>query len=210
MLSLLSSGFQRRPSARRGKWPLGSSVVCLLSVWIATFPGLCRAAQPSYSITDLGYWQPAAINNNGQIAGTSQVQAAVYDQGMLRYLDGPGFNSRAHDINDKGQVVGDYERNGKFRGFLYSDGVMQDIGNADNELSIAYAINARGDIVGMTQIPGLALHAFLYNKTGMHDLGGPGGDWSIATDINDAGQITGLYGSGSWRRAAPPTGGEPT
>src|SRR4051794_21425494 len=60
--------------------------------------------------------------------------------------------------------------------------------------SIAFGINAHGEVVGNSTLPGnLYGHAFVYSNGALTDLGTIGGDWSDAFQINASGQITG-YG----------------
>lgn len=102
-----------------------------------------------------------AINNVGQIAGSTGRPVVRNSNGSITSLGLlPGDNNGGDSlgINDSGQVVGisrfrfliigiddptDY-----FRAFLYSNGVMQDLGFG--QFSAAYAINNSGQIVGGT------------------------------------------------------------
>jgi len=107
--------------------------------------------------------------------------------------------SMAFDINDLGQVVGwslDPIRI-SHRAFLWSEkggmvnlGTTEDQDDPDNPFSIAYAINNRGEIVGVT-----GGYAFLWtNKRGMMLLSTlqPYWKYSSASDINDYGRIVGI------------------
>jgi probable HAF family extracellular repeat protein len=109
---------------------------------------------------------------------------------------------QAYGINDAGQVVGiSYTSSGSFRAFLYTNGVMQDLGGLDptNIYSSAYGINNAGQVVGRSFSNfgpnGVIYHAFLWNSsTGMQDLGAldaPFDEDSYAYAINAAAQVVG-------------------
>lgn len=79
--------------------------------------------------------------------------------------------------------------------FLYSGGVMRDIGTLGGTNSTAFGINDSGQVAGVSDtIAGFAGydHAFLYSNGRMQDLGTLGGDYSTASAINDRGQVVGL------------------
>ncbi len=93
-----------------------SIVVCLLSVLF-----LAKTVYAvEYSIIDLGtfggsFSQAQAINNSGQIVGSSQTNsgnwhASLWDNGVIIDLGtlGGGY-SEAYGINDSGQIVGVYD-----------------------------------------------------------------------------------------------------
>jgi probable HAF family extracellular repeat protein len=117
----------------------------------------------------------------------------------------PGFSSpfaAAIDINNHGQIVGASGQAGPgdppVHPFLYSNGVMTDLGTFGNAYSTAYAINDRGQVVGYSDsladfhIP----QAFLYADGRLVNLDARlGGQGSTAYDINDLGQIVGDSGA---------------
>jgi probable HAF family extracellular repeat protein len=76
--------------------------------------------------------------------------------------------------------------------FLYSDGIMQDLGTFGGTTSYAYGINNSGQVVGQAYTAGNATaHAFLYSDGVMQDLGTLGGADSSATGINNRGEVVG-------------------
>jgi probable HAF family extracellular repeat protein len=68
---------------------------------------------------------------------------------------------------------------------------MQDLGSLGGNLSVAYGINASGQVVGYSYTTSNASRlAFLYTNGQMQDLGSLGG-WSDARGINASGQVVG-------------------
>jgi probable HAF family extracellular repeat protein len=62
----------------------------------------------------------------------------------------------------------------------------------DGESSLAWAINASGQVTGVHHSPDdTHQHAFLWDGTLVRDLGTLGGDWSSGVAINRRGQVTG-------------------
>ena len=98
----------------------------------------------------------------------------------------------ATGINNSGQIVG--VSGGE--PFLYSDGVMQDLGTLPGaSYSEANAINNSGTVVGYSDFQD-GSHAFVYSGGVMQDLNSlidPNSGWTLntATAINDSGQIVG-------------------
>jgi uncharacterized repeat protein (TIGR01451 family) len=83
--------------------------------------------------------------------------------------------------------------------FLYSDGVMSDLGTLGGSGSGAQGINASGQVVGNAAIDSSGNgHAFLYSGGVMSDLGTlPGGSLSDALGINASGQVVGYSANAS-------------
>jgi len=106
------------------------------------------------------------------------------------------INSNGYGINGAGQVVGSSQPAFGIaqQAFLYSGGVITDLGTLGGSSSSAYGINASGQVVGSAYTAGnAATNAFLYlNSSGvMTDLGTLGGPDSYAYGINNSGQIVG-------------------
>ncbi len=76
--------------------------------------------------------------------------------------------------------------------FLWDNGTMTDLGNLGGTFNWAQCINNRGQVIGMSRLPGdLITHAFRWQNGRMQDLGTLGGPLSEAFWINDAGDIAG-------------------
>ena len=166
-------------------------------------------ATSMFTATDLGDLggqdaRAQHINNRGQIVGFSYLaghavrHAFLYEAGVMSDLETlPGaLESFAFDINDAGAAVGLCDD----KAVLFSSGQVIDIGSLGGTRSVAEGINASGQVVGWSYLPGNATyHGFLYANGSMNDLGTLGG-WSIAPGINGSGEICGysLRGNGSW------------
>jgi probable HAF family extracellular repeat protein len=113
-------------------------------------------------------------------------------------------NSLAWDINNAGQVVGGIGGNddGTGKAFLFSSGVLQDLGKpyTDHKYAVANAINNAGQVVGLSRPSFLSFsdgnRAFIFSDGIIQDLNNliaANSGWVLekAVDINDAGQIVG-------------------
>jgi probable HAF family extracellular repeat protein len=163
-------------------------------------------------ITDIGtlggtYSDARAINNNGDVAGSSTLSgtdvfastdAFLYSNGHMKDLGTlGGGSSRAFGVNRFGEVVGDsYTTSIQDHAFLYSNGKMTDLGAlgspGGSSLSAANGINDSHQVVGASEVAdGSGMHAFLWSNGKMKDIGTLGGSQSIAYAINNAGQVVG-------------------
>jgi probable HAF family extracellular repeat protein len=157
-----------------------------------------------------------AINDSGQVVGTSSVRSSyaafLYsdDSTGMQFLPSlpdiiPGENTEAFDINASGQVVG-YSG---AHAFLYDKSAtpdpMQDLGTLGGFHSEAYGINDSGQVVGTSKTTTENVfgnpHAFLYDKSAtpdpmqdLNDLIPTNSGWVLreARAINTSGQIVGL------------------
>jgi probable HAF family extracellular repeat protein len=147
------------------------------------------------------YSDAYAINDAGQVVGIAATavgrlatsvdgvpHAFLYDSsGMHDLTPMEGTRSWAQCISGTGQVAGWVRpATGAWHNFVYSGGVMQDLGTLGAGGGEALGINRSGQIVGHNMDG-----AFLYDSTGTHPLGSLGGHTSGAIGINDAGQVVG-------------------
>lgn len=147
-----------------------------------------------------------AINNNGQIVGTSDeasgvVHAVIWDQRGITKLgslveSSPNWwdsLSEAYDINDTGRAVGTaLAADGRYHAVVWFRGRITDLnlllGAAS---STATAINNKNQIVGSAEGPDGRSRGFLFEAGTTLWLGGLGGGGAYPTGINEKGQVVG-------------------
>jgi len=149
---------------------------------------------------------PTDINDHGFITSgvmlNSGYTPAIYDSrrgqittlGSLGGVTSFGFSGVATAINDLGQAAGySYLDAVNFHAFIYSNGVMTDIGSLGG-YSAALDINKRGHVVGYSSdsVSGVA-HAFVYRDgvmTEINPFGAPSNE-SYGEGINRHGRVVG-------------------
>lgn len=155
---------------------------------------------------DLGsvgaHFDPAALNNLDQVAGTARDEAsgrarAYFHTGsQVREIASlGGYATVATALNDQGQVAGYSSLSAwDYRAFIYQNGVTSLIGSpgGPDQTSGAFDINQRGQVVGEWVDAQLHKRAFLYADGVMTDLGTLGGNAARATDISNAGHVLGM------------------
>ncbi len=146
-----------------------------------------------------------AINASGVIAGSAQAangmrHAAVWkdkqpqDLGLL----GNGDYSGAHDINDRGDVVGEGNivPNGAPRAFLWHEGKMQQLSLLPGGTNCsAQALNNNGVIIGVCDFKSRLQHGVMWKNGVVKDLGIIGEpDEAVCQplDINTSGTVVGV------------------
>lgn len=147
------------------------------------------------------------INDAGQVVGEARTadgdwHAFLWDSSNgMRDLDTlGGTTSVAYAINELGQVVGYSSVNSVNHAFLYSDGVMSDLGTFDYYQSGAFDINDQSQIVGLLLPLTSAASAFIYQNGTLTDLGSSLPTGSEAWVINNSGLVAGhFWGSGVYQ-----------
>lgn len=175
--------------------------------------GTAGGAAALYSggvVTGMALSQSAGfgINNQGTITGSLgdfyMAEAFTSGGGVFTNLDPLIENGTVVSvgvaINDHGVVGGNIYRGGEnYRGFIFRDGVVENIGTFGNDYSPLSAINKYGAATGYSGFPGPvgnnSFHAYIYQNGALQDLGTFGDADSWGTDINDLGQVSGHAGN---------------
>ena len=184
---------------------VGSAVLPTLRRAFIYSNGTMSELLPAYHAANGGFSAATAINDAGQVTGSVSIaannftaRAFVLSGGNLTILDRFGGigGSSATAINTAGTVVGASSSSDGSRAFVYSNGVMTNLGvlsvGTDNS-SQAWSINDAGQVVGVssTSTP-FSLRAFLWKDGVMQNLGVlPNAVQSAAMDINNSGQVVG-------------------
>jgi probable HAF family extracellular repeat protein len=148
---------------------------------------------------------PAAINNAGQVAGTSGQSAFRYTKTAKEQMEDVGKYSakgihRGFGINSSGIVVGDSSFGMNYtHAAVFMNGSAVDLGTLrqGGTFSRANAINTFGQVVGFSgekadYMYGRAFIVSTFDRgSGMKDLGTLGGAYAQAWSINDFGFVTG-------------------
>ena len=178
------------------------------ALWVS---GASARPRPGYSLTDLGSLPgqpgsiPAAINDQGQVAGTSGTSAFRYTRTGKIPMEDVARNSakgisRGFGINGSGVVVGDSTFGKDFsHAAVFTNGSATDLGTLKEggNYSRANGINASGQVVGSSSktLDAASSRAFIASmassSSAMIDLGTLGGTHAQALAINDSGFVTG-------------------
>ncbi len=171
----------------------------------------------SYQVGFLGDvgWDTSfsAINNHGQIVGSSGNHAALWHDGTktdIGNFRGDAFN-RANGINDRGDVVGSINTIEGSKALLWTDQgptVLGSLGGSFGSLiggdqTVATDINSSGQIIGSSNdIYGIIYPTIWRGTTPIKLAALAGGKPAYANSINDSGTIVGTGESADGLRHA--------
>ena len=193
--------------------PLWKRYACLVAGIGLTW----GAAGQTYTIKDLGtlpqyYSEAHGINASGAVVGEFEPTNSIYQHAFyyrgetnmdIGALGPNNLYAIAYAINDSNVIVGEsspFDPNVAIRAFVYSNGVMTDLGTlggttVQGGYSSAHGINRSGQIVGEATTSNIGFnpptHAVLYSGGSRTDLGVMAGSYSNARGINDFGVIVG-------------------
>lgn len=148
-------------------------------------------------------YRPLANNASGQVAGSIQPGGFLWSRiggfQSLPDLGGGAATTLPTAINDSGIVVGQSNlSSGVAHAFLWTAaGGMQDLGSLAGGNSRATAINASGEVVGISSTPdGSSTEAFFWSQTtGTLPIDFPPNKYAYPVAINSAGVVIECYGS---------------
>ena len=181
-------------------------------LYVLLLPLLASAhawADPLYSAAFLpANFTAYGIGNDGSVVGSGadangDGRAFVWHDGTTAFLPTLGGPSAYATAIRGGTVIGASLSGDFTRAFIDRAGRIQAIGTLYGGDSIAYGINAAGQVVGDSTDASGNSRAFLYSGGMLTDLGTLGGTDAHARGINDAGVIVG----GSQPGAAFPNDG---
>jgi probable HAF family extracellular repeat protein len=184
---------------------LALAVVCLLL--LAAISVAAQTAQ--YTITDLGPFRVIGMNDLGQAVGEMGGKPALYQAGSVKVIQqSVGYAGEAWAVNNFGHVVGRLSIcdlvngncvNGRSRGFIYRNGVLDVMATLGGRDSDAQGINDAGQITGWSDSGGPASepHAFIFQNGTFQDIGTVIGARSRARSINSRGWVVGVASSSS-------------
>jgi probable HAF family extracellular repeat protein len=136
--------------------------------------------------------------------GTLDSHATSFKDGVLTDLGtmGGGGWSFAWAINNSGTIVGNaslptppFSGLFKFRGFVYENGVMRDIGTLGGTSSYLYDVNNSGTAVGASDLANGRMVATVYEGGVLHPLAEIPGN-SAARSVNARGDVVGSSDAG--------------
>jgi hypothetical protein len=153
---------------------------------------------------------PLALNNNGIVVGhsgsPSKAKAAVYN-GQAQYdLPLSAAWSQAVAVTNSGKIAGNYENQGKRRGFVYFASKVTDLGDLGGGETEVLGINEAGDVFGRSlNSTSKTWQAVVYDskKQKLQPVPVPAGlKGSVATAANSMGWVGGHYIDGNGQQRA--------
>ncbi len=159
-----------------------------------------REDRIAYTLVDLGTgFELAAydsLNNRGEVAFAGRSGAYVWRDGQRTEL-GVGRRTGLMSVNDNGQIVGWYVRDGVRYAFVWEGGVSEDLGTDAFYTGVnndgTYCGYRTADYVGFIEKNGVRTELFSPPHTG------------IPTGINDYDQVSGYFFNGTpflWRNGS--------
>jgi len=139
--------------------------------------------------------------SNQQVVGAYSdargLHGFLLSDGNFTTIDFPGAVGQtvAGDINERGQIVGNYEdASGKLHGFLLSNGNFTtfDFPGAFST-TVPFGIAANGDIAGAYNDNSGLAHGFQLQQGSFTTIDFPGARQTQAVRVNETGQIVGFY-----------------
>lgn len=126
----------------------------------------------------------------GCCAFSINAAAAVHDWTVTRVGSFNADALSATDFNNAGQLVVSWRQGSTEHGLLYTPGSgLFDLGSFGGSITRPTALNAFGEVAGMSTTATGAQQAFVYRNGNLQHLGLTGETSGSAIDINDRGQV---------------------
>ena len=178
---------------------------------VLTLSALC----PSFALADNYTFlykdgEPVHVtrtNNRGVSVGSFDTQGLLLkEDGSFELIPMPpesAFSPIIGDINDAGEIVGEYFTETDAVGFIWKNDVFTTLQVPGEGRTTPQGLNNRGTVVGTFQLAGqriITTQAFIYKNGAYTRVAIPGAVFVNFWDVNDAGDIVGEY-----RLAASPS-----
>jgi probable HAF family extracellular repeat protein len=133
---------------------------------------------------------PVALDS-GRVLGNSTAGGPWIYDGSLHFLfSGDTRSAVAQGFNSRGDVVGYFARGGIRRAFVFSGGVVTELGTLGGGDSAARLVNDSGFVAGDSTVAAGDHHAFVY-RGALRDIGSLGGADTSPFAIGPTGLVTG-------------------
>ena len=150
------------------------------------------------AVGTIGYFNstvPVAINDNGELTGSSGAQGFVYSGGVgTLFAATNAVQTVPRSINIKGDVVGMfYDASNIAHGFIYSGGTVTTYDIPGATTTDIWSINDSGQIAGYYVDALNVIHGFVKTGTIVTTVDAPGSKETAVRGINASGQAAGYY-----------------
>jgi probable HAF family extracellular repeat protein len=158
--------------------------------------------QPVPMPSNITKFQPAGINDYGNVVGTAESKTGQKYNGFIQYNDGNfktfAFNGNLQTAftkrNNRGVTVGYFKSPAlRYHGMVYSNGAATRVDYPGSFQTQLTGINSDGTIVGYYFTATGELHGFQFAKGAFSPVEYQGKYYSAPVAINDNGVIVGYY-----------------
>jgi hypothetical protein len=159
-------------------------VVGTVSAQNQTYSFLYKDGNPIFSLQ--------RTNNHGVTAGSFGFGGILYKDGAYTLFDLPGNQSQSPqvaDINDKGEIVGEYFTPSAV-GYFLRNGIITILAAPGATRTTPQGLNNHGTVVGTMRVPNERNKGFVYQDGAFTAVSVPGAGVNI-WDINDNGDAVG-------------------